>query len=197
MIDFGKVQKNIANINRALSPKLLYHDAKHGEEVRQAALRLLEKQKVTAEKSLLVQTAALYHDAGFTVRYDDNEKEAVKIIEKELPALGYTPRQIRVISGMIMATKVPQRPKTKLEKLVCDADMDNLGRPDFFKKTDLLWKEMRDFGIRITKKEWYLKTRTLMKKHRFFTPASKILRQKGKGENLRLLQSKIKSLASR
>ncbi len=197
MIDFKKVQKNTAKINRTLSRKLLYHDANHGEEVRQAMLRLLEKQKATTEEHLLLQTAALYHDVGFTVRYDDNEKEAVKIVEKELPALGYTPKQIQIISKMILTTKVPQCPKTKLEKLLCDADLDNLGRPDFFKKTDLLWKEMRNFGIRIPKKEWHIKTLDMMKSHCFFTSASKNLRQKEKKRNLHLLKIKIKKASSK
>jgi exopolyphosphatase/pppGpp-phosphohydrolase len=196
MIDFKKVQKNARKINQKLSSKLLYHNAKHGEEVKQTLLCLLENQKVTAEEQLLLQTAALYHDIGFTVRYEDNEPEAVKIVERELPALGYTPKQIQIISHMILATKIPQNPKTTLEKLLCDADLDNLGRPDFFKKMNLLWKEMQNFGIRISKKEWALKTLEMMQAHCFFTRVSKKLRHQGKENNLRLLTSSLSSLTT-
>ena len=30
------------------------------------------------------------------------------------------------------ATKIPQTPLTKLEEIICDADLDYLGREDFF-----------------------------------------------------------------
>ena len=36
-------------------------------------------------------------------------------------------KDIEIICGIIMATKIPQRPKNYLEEIICDADLNYLG----------------------------------------------------------------------
>ena len=47
--------------------------------------------------------------------------------KEELPKFGLSEKDIELICGMIMATKIPQNPKTKLEKIIADADLEYLG----------------------------------------------------------------------
>src|SRR5678816_3445426 len=48
---------------------------------------------------------------------------------------------------MIMATKIPQTPHTLLEQIICDADLDYLGRNDFEPISRSLYKEFLTYKI--------------------------------------------------
>ncbi|MCK9612757.1 MAG: hypothetical protein PHR81_00260 [Bacteroidales bacterium] len=47
-----------------------------------------------------------------------------------------------------MATKIPTKLKNKLEKLLCDADLDYLGREDYMEISNRLRREWDVFGIK-------------------------------------------------
>ena len=53
---------------------------------------------------------------GYIDQYENNEKIGAKYT-KFLPEYGYSKSQIEKISQLILATKVPQKPKNKLEKI--------------------------------------------------------------------------------
>ena len=53
-----------------------------------------------------------------------------------------------------MATKVPQTPKTLLEKMICDIDLDYLGRSDFYKISNYLFEELKVTRGLTSKNEW-------------------------------------------
>ena len=63
--------------------------------------------------------------------------------EKLLPEFGYSETEIDTICGMILATKFPQQPHNRLEEIMCDADLDYLGRPDFFSIGNTLFEELK------------------------------------------------------
>ena len=46
-----------------------------------------------------------------------------------------------------MATKVPQSPKNHLEEILCDCDLDYLGRDDFEKISNNLFSEWKEHGL--------------------------------------------------
>ena len=53
-----------------------------------------------------------------------------------------------------MATKMPQRPKNLLQQIICDADLDYLGRNDFFILSEKLHKEFIEYKIACNDEEW-------------------------------------------
>ena len=63
-----------------------------------------------------------------------------------LPKYGYTDEQINQVKELIYATIIPHDPKNKLEQIICDADLDYLGRDDFFEISETLRRELRDHG---------------------------------------------------
>jgi uncharacterized protein len=93
----------------------------------------------------LLKTACLFHDIGFTISGQDHEERGCEIAEEVLPDLNYDSDQINRIKGMIMATKIPQTPNNKLEQIICDADLDYLGRDDFFSIGDTFVSRVKTF----------------------------------------------------
>ena len=63
--------------------------------------------------------------------------------ERILPGYNYTPEQIERICSIIMATRLPPRPADLLEEIICDSDLDYLGRSDFIPVSNTLFEELK------------------------------------------------------
>ncbi|HEV7380028.1 MAG TPA: HD domain-containing protein, partial [Dyadobacter sp.] len=135
----------LSKLESELDPTLFYHGVHHTLDVVQTALTIAYEENVTDAESLdLLRTAALYHDCGFLVTYKGHEAAGCDIAQNVLDEFGYTHAQIATICGLIMSTKVPQSAATHLEKILCDADLDYLGRADFKSIGETLYLELEE-----------------------------------------------------
>jgi len=172
-----------------LSPELFYHNLTHTQEgVVPMSAWLAAQERVGNKDRLLLLTAAYYHDIGFTKQNQDHEAVGVEIASHILPDFGYTPAHMAVISGIIMATKLPQSPRTLLERIVADADLDVLGREDFFTRNRALRDELEAFGHSVTDEVWYSNQLKLLQTHRYFTASARAMRDARKRQHIRVLR---------
>jgi hypothetical protein len=132
---------------------------------------------------MLLRVAALYHDTGFSVRRAEHEEEGVKIFCRDATAFGLVVSDVEIISALIRATKLPQRPQTLLEQIICDADLDYLGRPDFPEISSLLYLELKASGVVQSRNEWYKLQCEFLDKHVFHTAFSQTKHALGLNEN--------------
>lgn len=168
-----------------LSSNLYYHGSHHTlDDVVPALEQLVSMEGIEGDDLLLLRTAAYYHDGGFLRQYAKNEPIAVEIVKEVLPDLGYTRRHIRIIRGIILATQVPQRPQNHLEEIMCDADLDSLGRPDFFLRSHCLRLELAAHSHPTTLREWHKDQLRFMESHTYFTSSACSLREPGKQRNI-------------
>lgn len=197
--DFKRAIDHIfERMGRELSPRLFYHSLKHSrDDVLPAAEQLGQMMDIGDEEMLLLKTSAAYHDSGFMFAYEDHEANSIAIASAILPTFGYSAAQVEVICNLIAATRLPQQPHSLLVELICDADLDLLGRVDFIPlNADLLEeKRMYDNGP-ATLRAWYIGQIEFMENHHFFTPAALEMRQVGKIKNLTLLKSALAALDS-
>lgn len=172
-----------------LSDTLYYHSPDHTLDVAQAAGRIAVAEGITDHETLtLLRTAALFHDAGFLTAYKGHEAESSRMAHECLPSFGYEPRQIVLISGMIAATKIPQKPKNKLEEILADADLDYLGRTDYEPIAYSLYREMRTRDLVKDEVAWNQIQIKFMENHTYWTDYSKMIRQPAKYYHLRRLK---------
>lgn len=176
-----------------LDGSLHYHDLKHTVDVIRAADRLCFMEGVSEHHKTLVRTAALFHDIGFCEQYMDNEDVAADIAGSVLPKFDYSIADIDLVQGMIQATKIPHQPKNQLEEIICDADLDYLGRADFHPISDNLKRELIRFGIVKTDQEWDEIQVKFFELHRFFTPSAIQLRKNKKAEHLKDIRQRLKA----
>lgn len=181
----------MGKLKKELPKHLFYHSIEHIKDVYDSAKAIAKSEKISKEDKDLLLTAALFHDAGFIIDQKEHERLSSEIAEKHLPDYGYNPEQIKKIKGMIMATKIPQSPKNKLEEILCDADLDYLGRDDFFAIGDKLFSELSMYGIIDSENDWNKLQVTFLEKHHYFTPTSIKNRKAKKEEHLQLIKSKI------
>ncbi|GHB72630.1 HD domain-containing protein [Persicitalea jodogahamensis] len=174
-----------------LSDTLYYHSTDHTLDVAEAVGRIADAEGITDEETLvLLRTAALFHDAGFLTAYKGHEAESSRIAHEYLPRFGYEPRQIGLISGMILATKIPQKPKNKLEQILADADLDYLGRTDYEPIAYSLFREMKVRNMVENEEAWNQIQIKFMESHTYWTTYSQTIRQPAKYYHLRRLRQK-------
>jgi predicted metal-dependent HD superfamily phosphohydrolase len=109
------------------------------------------------------------HDAGFSISVQDHEMHSCRIAELLMLDHGFPDSDIRMVKNMIMATRIPQKPKNILEKIICDADLDYLGRSDYYSKSHRLFKELKSRGVIQSDTEWHKEQIQFLENHRYHT----------------------------
>ena len=194
-MQFEAVKKFISSkLKKELPANLFYHSIGHINDVYSAAENLARLEQVDGENLKLLLTAVLFHDSGFTVQPKNHEETSCEIAKMHLPDFGYTDSQIKVICGLIMATKMPQTPHNHLEQIICDADLDYLGRDDFYTIGNKLYTELGIYGMIQTELEWNRLQVRFLESHHYFTDSAKKLRQAGKDAHLKNIKDLVRSM---
>jgi len=173
---------------------LHYHGIHHTKDVCEAVERLAIWEGVKGEELYLLKTAALYHDAGFIHSYESNEPIGANLAKEMLPNFGYTEDQIAQVIELIAATKIPQNPKNHLEQIMCDSDLDYLGRDDFYPIAETLRKELMEFGkLKDDPRQWVEMNIGFLSSHKYFTESSRMRREPEKLKRIEELKEKLKT----
>ena len=176
-----------------------YHDANHTlhptRGVVAVANRIAISENISDHDRELLIAAAYFHDTGYIREYDKNEPIAARMAGRILLLIGYKPKEIEKIQKMILATDLARKPKTHAQKILCDADLDNLGREDFFELDAKLREGRRARGIDVSNDlKWFKGTLEVMKKHHYYTESQIKLRQEKKQKNIEQLLNKLENL---
>lgn len=183
-------------VNLLLSPlnNHYYHSYEHAIDVMQRAIYLSEQENLPVDEIEMMALAGLFHDTGFIVMYDKNEPIWAKIASNYLKSINYDKNKIKLIEQIILATDPDYtNPKNIYEKIIKDADMDNLWRDDFQKKSNDIKKELETVKkIKIKDPEWHHSLVDLLISHKFNTDVQRKERDKKKQENLNKMITKLK-----
>lgn len=168
-----------------LSPDFTYHNLEHTLDVTEQCERIAKAEGVLDERQIfLLKVAALYHDTGFLYTYKNHEEKSCEIFLADADAFGFSAEEKEIICRLIMVTKLPQTPQNLLEKVICDADLDYLGRPDFFTIGDGLRREFLKYGIIASDADWDRMQTNFLTHHHYHTETSRSLREEAKQQNI-------------
>jgi uncharacterized protein len=174
-----------------LSEKLFYHGLHHTLDVLRVTQELCERLGVSDYETTILKSAALFHDAGFIINNVQHERLGCEIAREHLPRFGYQRREIERICGMIMATRIPQSPQNALEEIICDADLDYLGRADFYEIGATLFQELQAYQVIDNEEEWNRIQVRFLEAHAFFTSVNQERRTPRKMQHLEELKSLV------
>ena len=178
---YDRVYKHVMHMLKGLSPQFTYHCLEHTLDVLAQSQRIAKEENIKDDESLfLLQLASLYHDTGFLFVYSGHEVKSCELARNDLADFGVTDEEIEKVCGMIMATRIPQSPKTRLEEIICDADLDYLGRDDFEVISNNLYKEFLEFRFVKDYDDWMQKQIGFFGVHQYFTKSSQKLRHPAK-----------------
>jgi uncharacterized protein len=192
MIKYRQAEDYVLNIlKHQLNPALTYHGVHHTLDVLNSAVLIADNEKVPQEDIDLLRIAVVLHDAGFIYVYKGHEEKGCEMSRELLPGYGFNEQQIERICGAIRATRVPQQPTTHLERIIADADLDYLGRDDFYPIASTLFEEMKHFFNMNDEKEWNRIQVTFLKQHRYHTDFGIQNRDPKKQQRIRELESNL------
>lgn len=179
----------LAKLKNGLPDYLTYHDLNHVLDVLDACEMYIKKERVVGDAVYLLKIGALVHDIGFISSNVNHEEVGAKMAGEIMLDFGFDEMQIQVVKGLILATKIPQKPKTILQKILCDADLDYLGRDDYPEISLKLYHEFMATGVIKTKEDWKNLQINFLKNHRYHTDWAKAKREPKKQEWLLQIQN--------
>ena len=194
------VDKYIRELFRDELPGTIkFHDSNHtlhpSKGVVAVANRIAISEGISENDRELLITAAYFHDTGYIREYDKNEPIAARQAGRILKLIGYKQNEIEKIQNMILSTDLDREPKTHVEEIICDADLDNLGREDFLHLDGRLREGRRARGVDVSDDvKWYRGTLKLIENHQYYTQSQKELREKGKQKNIKKLLNKLEKI---
>lgn len=179
-------------LKHELSDKCLFHTINHTLEVLNNAEIIGQYCDVGEEGLNVLRLCALFHDIGYVDAYDDHEIYSARRAADYLRAKEVDEFTIEQVERAILATKMPQSPRDKISKILCDADLMNLSFDDYFEQVDLMRKEWDKVGkAKLNRHQFYLNTLDFFQKHEYHSKYGKQILQPKKEENERRIKNKI------
>lgn len=170
---------------------LIYHNLDHTQDVVAAAIKIANHYQLNDEDFFIVLAAVWFHDLGYMVDAATHEEKGAELATAFLQEHHVSKKNIDLVTNCIMATKIPQSPKTLLEEIVCDADLFNLGTDKFKEKDKLLFKEINLLHhAGLTKQQWREKSIKFLESQSYHTDYCKVLLNSTKEKNLEGLKKK-------
>jgi predicted metal-dependent HD superfamily phosphohydrolase len=186
----GAIAHALYLLTHELHPAFLYHDLAHTrDDVMPTVEKLAHLSGCEAEERALLRVAAAFHDLGLVETRNAHELAGMRMAAQLLPSFGFGARQIERVLGMILATRLPQAPRTPAEELLADADLDVLGRTDFLPRNQALRDELAFFGQLHSDEQWYGGQLAFLEQHVYFSAPARALRDAGKQANAEQLRA--------
>jgi uncharacterized protein len=123
-----------------------YHSLRHTMDVIQQCNWIGQAEHLDDDAMLIVRVAALFHDTGYMYSRTNHEELSCVYFKEMAQKYALPLTEQELITGCIMATKIKQSPQKMIEKVICDADLDYLGREDFEEIGELLFQEFMACG---------------------------------------------------
>lgn len=174
----------ISNLfSEKLSRSYYYHDFQHALKVKKYVELIGADTKLTDEEMNILRLSALFHDIGFVVSAESHEEEGVKIVSDFLKDHLIDQNTINHVSDIILATKIPQKPKDKLAEILCDADLMYIASDDCHEQIELMFEEtMANHPNSNNRNIFDLESIRFFAAHTFFTDYGKTILQPKKAD---------------
>lgn len=169
-----------------------FHNIEHTRDVVNAVQIIGPQSDLTEDELESAIVAAWLHDIGYIDGAKDHEHNAALKAKELLERLGTTHKKQMEVTDAIMATKVPQNPKSLVSKVICDADLFHLSSDQCEYKSTRLREEWAIIGDKkLTDEEWMRTNLEFMEGHRYHTPYGQAVLQQGKKKNIKRLRKAI------
>ncbi len=192
LVQFSDLQEFILDkLEKELPSYLYYHNVKHTVDVVTESELIGWTEGLDDHQLLILKTAALFHDVGHTISYVDHEERGTDIAREILPKYHYKAEEIDKICHIIMATKLPPKPTDLLEAIICDSDLDYLGRTDFVPVSNALYEELKAQNKMTSLNDWNKQQLKFIGAHQYFTKTGRKLREVKKQEQIERIRQLI------
>jgi predicted metal-dependent HD superfamily phosphohydrolase len=181
----------LQRLKDGLNKHYYYHDVRHTLDVIEQSQTIGKLEGVSLRELEILKIAALFHDTGFLKVRTGHEQASVDFFQNIGGLNTLTYEECDAITGCIIATHMPQKPKNQLEQILCDADVDYLGREDFSLIAENLFLEMSACGEMSDRITWDNLQIKFLEGHRYHTASNQKRRNYKKEENLNEVRRRV------
>ncbi|HBV17538.1 hypothetical protein AXA65_11895 [Chryseobacterium sp. FP211-J200] len=179
-------------LDHSASRNLLFHSLGHTKEVVNAVNEICKHSNVTENELNVLIVAAWFHDCGYVKYYIGHEEESSRIAEFFLTGLNCDREFIKQVIKCINATKYSHIPSTLAEKIIRDADMYHLCKPNYHIYEELLRRELElHQGFSLSDKEWQVQNYEFLKNHQYHTEYGQKVLNHSKEINMQIVKENI------
>lgn len=166
-----------------------YHNIRHTRDVVDAVKEIGIHEGLTDEELEACIAAAWLHDIGHKVAPEDHEQRAIAMAGELFNHIRTPVGTITMVTNAILATRMPQKPRSLVEQVLCDADLAYLASPRFRDIGNLLRAEMALGGRRFTEEEWRDFNLDFIRNHQYHTTYGQQVMEANKQKNAKRLQA--------
>jgi HD superfamily phosphodiesterase len=177
----------ISLLQEKLPSLYTYHSYHHTLYVLDKVAEIGMHENCTNEEIVLLKAGALWHDTGFISVYLGHEEAGCDLAKLHMPNFEFSVTAIDIICSLIRATKIPQQPKTRLEAIIADADLEYLGSTKAKEIAETLFIELQTLNPQLTRGEWNKQQIAFLQNHQYFTNYCKALKEPVKQAYLKML----------
>ena len=176
-------------ISEQVPKEYAYHDVQHTLDVVASVKEIGQTFELNKNELEILTLAAWFHDTGYDKGALNHEERSAKYAEDYLTKYNYSPENLQVIKGCIMATKMPHTPETLLQRIICDADLSHLGQNVYWDRCSRLRQEMTLTNNSVMSElEWIDFELKFINQHNYQTTVAQQLYGKKKVKHIRQLQ---------
>jgi len=187
------IKKNALELLKRIPPIYPYHSVEHTLYVLETSLKIANYYSLSDLDIELIQIAALYHDTGYFEGPKDHEEKSCILVEQELSKYNTEASHLELIKEMIMSTKIHKQPKSHMECILADADLEYIGTKSFWKTGLKLLEEIKFSNPDFNLDDWNKLQLKFLSTHSFHTSYCKRYKQKTKEKHIRSLKALLQS----
>ena len=177
--------------------KHVFHNYDHTQEVVDAVVTIGQHSNLTADEMESALVAAWLHDVGYENGSKNHEQLSAQKAQNLLETLGAPQKKITEVTEAILATRMPQQPKTLVSRVLCDADLFHLSTEQCVEKSNMLKEEWKALGTKeMSDDEWLNSTLEFMQGHTYHTTYGQTVLEQRKQQNIKKLRKNIKATVS-
>ena len=129
----------------------------------------IDYMRVGTYEAQILRLGVLMRDLGELNTVEHGE-DGIALVKKVMSDAGFSFVQTKVVSDLVNAARHPHRPTNLLERIICDVDMEFLGREDHDEASEMFFQELLKNSLVNSREEWELWQQEMLDNHKSHTP---------------------------
>jgi adenylate cyclase len=168
-------------------PSLWFHNAQLAVSITSQAELLATAEGLPLEQYINLKLASVFLMTGYMSDYNNPAEASCRLMEEMLPFYGFDEYYINSARDLIK-NSFSGKYESDTDKILHDARYDYLGRVDYIRLSEKLFKERNEHGISLGLEEWSGIQKKLLTENDFLTNTGKLLRSVPIAEQILKLQ---------
>lgn len=146
-----------------------YRGASHTLKAMDVVEEYIDYMRVGTFEAQILRLGVLMRDLGELNPVEHGE-DGIELVRKTLSDAGYSFVQTKVVSDLVKAARHPHRPTNLLERIICDVDMEFLGREDHEEANEMFFQELLRNSMVNSREEWEQWQEEMLENYKYHTP---------------------------